>query len=179
MSVSVLMIVLGVVIIATRGPLIIAPARTLELYRNLVTGRPRVFGGILLLSGPSPSCSPCPVRTGQAGPHRYLRGVAARRGIAHSPDGAVGLVLGRYSDARHHGRACHREEHRRRRGSVRCWRRLLRDYDSLSHVAIHEGRRLRPPARGGFAVEGMASPGGFLPFPVVRSVTRRRRSHPA
>ena len=51
MSVSVLMIVLGVVIIATRGPLIIAPARTLELYRNLVTGRPRVFGGILLLSG--------------------------------------------------------------------------------------------------------------------------------
>ncbi|MDP6581070.1 MAG: hypothetical protein QF681_10475 [Vicinamibacterales bacterium] len=51
MSVAIVLIVLGVLVIATRAPLIFAPARTIELYRTLITGHPKAFGAILILTG--------------------------------------------------------------------------------------------------------------------------------
>jgi uncharacterized protein YjeT (DUF2065 family) len=49
--VAIVLIVLGALVIASRGPLVIAPAWTVKVYRSLLTARPTVFGVVYLLVG--------------------------------------------------------------------------------------------------------------------------------
>ena len=73
MDVPTVCIVIGVLLIVTRGPLLFAPTRTLEIYRALVTARPRWFGAAMIVSGILLFVAGAQARSGFAG---FVGGVA-------------------------------------------------------------------------------------------------------